>query len=99
MTLFSNVPSAESVADADYVLGLQGSTGPGTGNTAKMTLQQIVNLVGTGPFSSLSVTGNASIGGALTIVGGRINAANLPTSNTGLNPGDLYVNGGVLCVA
>lgn len=66
MTLFSNVPSAASVADADYVLGLQGSTGPGTGNTAKMTLQQIVNLVGTGPFSSLSVTGNASIGGALT---------------------------------
>lgn len=64
---------------------------------------------GTVRAPAVTTTGDATIGGSidatgtvtaasLTIRGTKVNIASLPTSNDGLSAGDIWNNGGVLCV-
>lgn len=43
-------------------------------------------------------TAGGTVTGPVSFLGG-MNIKNLPTSAVGLNPGDIYNNGGVLCIA
>jgi hypothetical protein len=56
-----------------------------------------VRLSGDTMTGALTINANLSV--SLTPGTGRVNIANLPTSNVGLNPGDLWNNGGVVCIA
>jgi hypothetical protein len=78
MTLFSQVPDATEASVSNYILGLQGSTGPGTGETKKLTVQQVINLPGSTqylPFSGGILTG------ALTLAGDPTTALEAATKN------------------
>ena len=61
--------------------------------------QQVITAVGGSylPLAGGTVTGPLNVVGTLTL-GGTINAASLPTSSAGLVTGDIWSNGGVLCV-
>jgi hypothetical protein len=48
-------------------------------------------------LSYLPLTGG-TMTGKLTIASGGLNVQNLPTSATGLSSGDIYINGGFLCI-
>jgi hypothetical protein len=104
-TVSNGVPNALSITGGTVVRlpVIRSSTSPPTTLTASAVKGQHPLL---GTDFTVSVVWNTTankltIGGSGQTVAllGRINMANLPTSTSGLNPGDLWNNGGFLAIA